>query len=215
MNTGPGEMPKERKQKVLEAAIREFAEKGYAAASTNVIASAAGVAKGLIFHYFDSKKDLYLTALSHCLETQMEYFLARAKPPHPPDIIERVIEWGALKLEMTQRFPHVHRLLLNAVLDAPSDVKAESDKLLGAFSERSWKLFLEGVDFSRLRDDIDKRKALELVVVCMEGLQQRYVERFRDRPDELLARAEEVYEEVKEYMEIMRYGLYKRPGKDV
>lgn len=200
---------------MLEAAIKEFAEKGYSAASTNVIAKEAGVAKGLVFHYFGSKKGLYLAALDHCLETQMDYFMARVKPPYPPDIIDRVVEWGAVKLEMVHRFPLINRLLITAYLDVPAEVKPEVDSRIHAIAERSWKLFWDGIDLTRLREDIDRRKAVELLMAAMDGLQRRYVEQYRQNPGDLIARAHEVYREVREYTEILRYGLYKRPDQGI
>lgn len=195
---------------MLEAAIREFAEKGYGGASTNAIVREAGISKGLLFHYFGSKKDLFLAALDRCLEVQMDYFLRNVKTPYPPDVIDRVIEWGALKLEMVYRFPLMHRLLLSALLETPPEVRPEVERRFAVVAERSWRLFLEGIDLSRFRDDIDKAKAVELLVVAMEGLQRKYVERYRDRPADLIRDAERVFAEVKEYMEIMRHGLYRR-----
>lgn len=48
---------------ILAAAEIEFATNGYAAARTESIATRANVAKGLIFHYFDSKDGLYEAVL--------------------------------------------------------------------------------------------------------------------------------------------------------
>lgn len=201
-------LPQDKRGKVLEASIKEFAEKGYTNASTNAIVREAGVSKGLLFHYFRSKRDLYLAALDYCLNVQMDYFLQNARLPYPSDVIERVIEWGALKLEMVYRFPLMHRLLLNALLEMPSEVRSEVEKRFGAITQRSWQLFLQGVDLSQLRDGIDKRKAVELLVVAMEGLQRKYVDQYKDRPGDLIAGADKVLEEVKQYMEILKYGLY-------
>ncbi len=50
-----------RKDRILEAALHEFASKGYYKASTNVIVKEAEVSKGLLFHYYKSKKDLFIT----------------------------------------------------------------------------------------------------------------------------------------------------------
>ena len=50
----------ERRRQILRAAQRLFAERPYSAVSVNDIADAAGVAKGLMHHYFGSKRDLYL-----------------------------------------------------------------------------------------------------------------------------------------------------------
>lgn len=52
----------EKVARILQAALHEFATQGYRAAKTEVIASEAQVSKGLIFHYFGNKANLYLAA---------------------------------------------------------------------------------------------------------------------------------------------------------
>ncbi|QFT91008.1 Fatty acid metabolism regulator protein [Bacillus sp. THAF10] len=54
----------EKHQKILEAAIEMFAEKGYANTSTNEIAKRAGVAEGTIFRHYKTKKDLLLSIVT-------------------------------------------------------------------------------------------------------------------------------------------------------
>lgn len=52
--------PDERREQILECAIALFGERPYAAVSTTDVAKEAGVARGLINHYFGSKRGLYL-----------------------------------------------------------------------------------------------------------------------------------------------------------
>lgn len=52
--------PDERREQILECAITLFGERPYAAVSTTDVAREAGVARGLINHYFESKRGLYL-----------------------------------------------------------------------------------------------------------------------------------------------------------
>lgn len=47
-----------RRQDVLEAAVRVFHKKGYASASIQDVAEEVGVLKGSLYHYIDSKEDL-------------------------------------------------------------------------------------------------------------------------------------------------------------
>lgn len=47
---------KKKKDQIAASALKEFAEKGFEQASTNTICKEAGVSKGLLFHYFGSKK---------------------------------------------------------------------------------------------------------------------------------------------------------------
>ncbi|HEY2192571.1 MAG TPA: helix-turn-helix domain-containing protein [Actinomycetospora sp.] len=55
--------PDARRAEILEAALRLYAERPYADVSTSELAREAGVARGLLNHYFGTKRDLYLTAL--------------------------------------------------------------------------------------------------------------------------------------------------------
>lgn len=52
--------PDERRREILNCAIRLFGERPYAAVSTTELAREAGVARGLLNHYFGTKRDLYL-----------------------------------------------------------------------------------------------------------------------------------------------------------
>ncbi|MET3729231.1 AcrR family transcriptional regulator [Fictibacillus halophilus] len=54
----------DKQQKILEAAIDTFSEKGYAASSTSEIAKKAGVAEGTIFRHFKTKKELLLAIVT-------------------------------------------------------------------------------------------------------------------------------------------------------
>jgi AcrR family transcriptional regulator len=60
-----------RKQ-VLDAALRELSERGYARTSVSDIAAAAGMSKGAVHYHFDSKDDLIEQVLARCFETMSE-----------------------------------------------------------------------------------------------------------------------------------------------
>lgn len=59
----------ERKQSIMNAAVSEFASKGFNGANINVIAHQAGVSIGSMYSYFESKEELFLTVMKYCLET--------------------------------------------------------------------------------------------------------------------------------------------------
>jgi TetR/AcrR family transcriptional regulator len=63
-----GDRADQTKARILEAAIRQFSEKGLAGARTEQIAEAAGVNKALLYYYFKGKEDLYAAALESVAE---------------------------------------------------------------------------------------------------------------------------------------------------
>src|SRR4029077_5699200 len=57
--------PDERPRELLEAALDGFAQRGYRNTRLDDVAEAAGVTKGAIYHYFDTKEDLLLGVIEH------------------------------------------------------------------------------------------------------------------------------------------------------
>ncbi|MBB6735204.1 TetR/AcrR family transcriptional regulator [Cohnella zeiphila] len=53
------EIRKQRKREILQAAVRVYAEKGYAASDMGEIADRAGLSHGLVYYYFKNKKTLF------------------------------------------------------------------------------------------------------------------------------------------------------------
>jgi len=58
-------LPAEKRERILEAAAKEFVAHGYEGASLNRILDEAGISKGAAYYYFDDKADLYATATLH------------------------------------------------------------------------------------------------------------------------------------------------------
>lgn len=54
------DLDKQRRNALLNAALREFTSQGYDNASTNIIAKEAGFSKALMFHYVGSKQELFI-----------------------------------------------------------------------------------------------------------------------------------------------------------
>lgn len=97
----------DKRARILEAAFDEFARHGLDSASTNRIASEAGVSKSLLFYYFDDKQDLFATVVG---EVSRELLGALAPPTVPPT--DAASFWAA--------FEALYRQLLNALEQRPS-----------------------------------------------------------------------------------------------
>lgn len=68
----------ERRLAILEACLQEFESRGMAAARMEDIARRAGVAKGTLYNYFDSKEDLLLALAKSLLETMQQRIAEQA-----------------------------------------------------------------------------------------------------------------------------------------
>lgn len=66
MNERFFDLKKTRQDQIINGAMRIFAENGYKHASTDEMVAAAGISKGLLFHYFKSKKGTWLFLYEYC-----------------------------------------------------------------------------------------------------------------------------------------------------
>jgi TetR/AcrR family transcriptional regulator len=81
---GSRRQPEQSRATILQAAIREFAQRGIAGARTEAIAHAAKVNKALLYYYFRDKETLYGAALDHAfgqMGQQLMQVLDRNLPP--------------------------------------------------------------------------------------------------------------------------------------
>lgn len=61
------------RQRILDAATREFSEKGYDMASLNAICAENDISKGIIYHYFKDKDELYIFCAAGCFDRLTAY----------------------------------------------------------------------------------------------------------------------------------------------
>ena len=61
------------KQKILDAAMEEFSRRGYEGASLNTVWAEKSISKGIIYHYFKDKDELYLLCVKSCFDAFTAY----------------------------------------------------------------------------------------------------------------------------------------------
>jgi AcrR family transcriptional regulator len=69
----------ERRSSVLDAAMVEFAERGFVGTSTEDIARRAGISQPYLFRLFGTKKELYIASVSRCFRETLELFQRAAE----------------------------------------------------------------------------------------------------------------------------------------
>lgn len=85
-------MRDERREKFLTAALSVFSEKGLAAARMSDIARVAGSSQGLVYHYFETKEELYTALIRKAFDGMNEAARAlEAMPLTPLDKVEKAL----------------------------------------------------------------------------------------------------------------------------
>ncbi len=112
----------EKRRAILHAAVRVFAEKGYHGCRIADVARQAGVAYGLVYHYFRNKEAL----LEKVFEEQWAIFLAavRAIREGPGSSAERLAGVCRFAVDVLKTAPAAVRVLLLEMARTPNVVRA-------------------------------------------------------------------------------------------
>jgi TetR/AcrR family transcriptional regulator len=79
---------------ILDAALKEFAARGFSGGRVDRIAQRAGVNKGMIYHHYGSKEGLFLAVLEHAYERTRAAELKLNLDEIPPrDAMARLVEY--------------------------------------------------------------------------------------------------------------------------
>ncbi|MFC5712960.1 TetR/AcrR family transcriptional regulator [Thalassorhabdus alkalitolerans] len=197
----------EKQQRILNAALQEFAEHGFDQASTNRIVKKAGIGKGMLFYYFKNKQELYRYLVKYSLDVTINRYIKKINEEER-DFIERFKHASKMKMQAFADHPHVFyfmgALLLSDKDQLPKELHDEILKLQTLGNS----ILYEDIDYSFFRTDIDVDKAFKLIRWSMEGYQNELLNKLKGKPFTSVD-MEPYWEEFDEYLEILKTSFYK------
>lgn len=187
--------------------MKEFAQKGYKDASTNEIVKEAGISKGVLFHYFKNKKQLFLFLYDYCIELLMSEFYEKLDLEEK-DFFVRLRQMQMIKFEIVNKHPEMFTFIQVAYLeDAPEvgqDLVQRNEKLI----ESSAGKVFEGIDTSKFREDIDVGKVIKTALWTFEGFAKEEMVKAKLRHENLLD-YEKLFAEAGLYLQMFKKCFYK------
>ena len=156
----------ERQRQILEAAVRVFARNGYHTSRVGDVAAEAGVAHGLVYHYFPSKAALLEAVFRETWEGLLEA-LRRVESSGEP-AREQLRQVAAIVLRTWRRDPDLIRVLVREVARSPQlQSQAEAvGEALGVIE----RIVARGQEAGELRADLDARLSAWIVWGALEEL---------------------------------------------
>ncbi|HYX89136.1 MAG TPA: TetR/AcrR family transcriptional regulator [Gaiellaceae bacterium] len=145
----------DKRRLLLDAAVRVFARKGYHAARVGDIAEEAGVAYGLLYHYFDSKEDVLRSVFRETWRALIGTIKSVEESGDPPR--EQLRKVAEILLRSWRRDPDLVRVLVLEVTRSPL-LPGEMDDIAASFAAIQ-SIVERGQADGSMRADLDARLA--------------------------------------------------------
>lgn len=200
-------MEEEKRERVLNAAMREFSN-GYKKASTDNIVNEAGISKGLLFHYFGTKEKLYDFILNYSFKTIKEELLEFLKIDHR-DLLERLWEGILVKIKLSYKYPAIFEFVAGVYALSKENPEDKFSKKIADMQDNfSISDFYANIDTSLFKDGIDVKKATQVIQWTMQIYTDSHI-----TANKTLENYQEEYEmylkDVKEYFDFFKKIFYK------
>ncbi|MEC2075339.1 TetR/AcrR family transcriptional regulator [Metabacillus fastidiosus] len=208
-------LSEEKRLLIINVCVQEFAQNGYEKTSTDIITTKAGISKGILFHYFKNKKNLYLYIIDYVVKFLTEKTLQTVKEVKSKDFFDRIKEIVLLKHHVTFEYFLESQLLMNAYSNPPIAVKAEVEQLFAKHIEKYGGVEINELYKTRLlneeslRDGITVEKITNMTLLILEQLGNKYMNLYKLGQFDFLKNPEPLIKELDDYIDIIKNGVYK------
>ncbi len=193
----------EKVQRIINCGFREFSKQSYKKASTNQIVKDAGVSRGLLYHYFKDKEELYDFLIYYSMKLSVEE-------------LENKIQWGetdflnrmrysiVLRLEWANKylflFEFHNKIDKKKVMEYKEQVASEEPE----FRE---KFYHYNLDFSNIKSGVDVNKMINLTRFAMKQITKEHMDLVIIEGKEIDKDA--LMKEIDIYLDFIRTTFYK------
>lgn len=199
------DLKKEKQDRMINAALKVFALNGYRHASTDEIVREAGISKGLLFHYFDSKLGLYTFIYDYSvryLSLELKSSVSRKET----DMFEIIKQIEQSKVQALRGYPYMQQFITRSMSEDVSEALLAIETMRNIMVD-TYEALERRMDFSKLPKGVEGPKLVKMLDFTIKGLMNERFLNASFHPDML-------YAEILEYIEMVKKMVYIGTGQE-
>ena len=200
MNSKFFDIKKEKQDRMINAALNVFAQQGYRHGSTDDIVREADVSKGLLFHYFGSKLELYRFIYDYSVR-YMNLELRSCVDMKETDLFALMKQMESAKMHAMKGYPYMQQFLNRPLLDDSFEALLSVEEKKNSLEETYAQIDSQ-IDYEALPGGVDGEKLRKMLDFTIKGLMS---ERFQDASFQ----PEMLYQEICDYLDMVRKIVYR------
>jgi len=196
------------RQKIMEGALAEFGERNYEQAAVNNICKNNEISKGIIYHYFRDKDELYLVCVQACFNALTSYLMKTGCE----DIgeIEKVLQsYFETRFSFFDQNPYYFNIFCDVISNPPGHLKTAITEIKKDFDELNVRMLTKLLSRTTLRNSISTEEVVSYFCRFQNYFNLEYQKEFEECLDKKnLPKLHE--ESCKRFVDILLYGIIKR-----
>lgn len=156
-------LPPEKRSRIIEAGLCCFGKMGYKKASVQDIAQLAGISKGMIFHYFGSKKGMYCYLIQISVSEILGAFQTEFDPS-VSDFFRRILMLARCKVNCMKTHPSLLAFFASLCAETDPEVSEERQAVLAQSRRAALSSLLSGSDVEKFKQPEYARLTWDLLM---------------------------------------------------
>ena len=201
----------DKKELILSAGMKEFSQKPYKEASTDSITKACGISKGLLFHYFGSKKEFYF----FCLERAMEKLTAQAQSKEEVnDFYDILFSSMDQKFALCIHYYDEMHMVNMASRDAATEIAQQKAEMMQKYAiqikMKSAETIRRALQTLNFKHDENLQMTVEGISLYINAVLNKYLIQYQTTPDAFFQNRDAIKSEMKQYLDMMLFGICQK-----
>lgn len=197
------------RQRILSAALEEFGAAEYAAVTMECICGKHHISKGLMYHYYANKDELYLLCVADTFRLLLDYVEHHARRPDGLNTLETIQDYVMLRKDFAELYPQRRRIFEAAVFHPPVHLAGAIDELHGPLTRFDRAYLQDVVAHMPLRPGVKPENVIRLLT----GIE--YLARSATRRGVTFSSPEAARACLDEVLDMALYGVLRRPPEGV
>lgn len=196
------------RKEIFQAAVEEFGREGYEKVTMERICSNHSISKGMMYHYYSGKDELFLLCVQKTFETLKNHIgqnIEALSGQHPFDAIRN---YFLIRERFFELYPQYKRIFETAILSPPKHLAGEIQALHQPIMDMNWHFLGSVVARMSLRPGLSAEKAtryLQSIEPAFRSVIDRY------QADETTRDLHTMLESVQEILDMALFGILKNP----
>lgn len=172
------ERQKKSKEKILQAAITEFSTSGYDKVTMENICTRHGISKGMMYHYYSGKDDLFLLCVQNMYQMMQQYLEENMAELEKKDALHALKEFWMLRESFFGEHPPFKNIFENALLRTPPHLFEKIEEIRGPIEALNRQFLHRTIGKIELRENL-KKENVSIYLEAMESVFWKLVEQYR------------------------------------
>ena len=159
----------DRKNQIIEAAFKVFIDKGYSKTTMDDIVKASGLSKGALYHYYNSKKDLFLSLIDHWEVYTFDNFYDKESKDKKASEIIKSFGSNVIKTLKEKKYVYIAEIEFSSLSNYDSEIRERSYQLYNKLLNLFEKVVSKGIKQGEFKD-LDIRKTAMIILAVFQGV---------------------------------------------